>query len=64
MENFLLFEDDPLFEAWERCNSMVVSWIHGTSLPHIAHSVLYIDNAKAHWDELKERFIKGNFLYF
>jgi hypothetical protein len=52
-------EEDPMFDYWERCNSMVVSWITRTLSPQIAQSVLYIDNAKVLWDELCHRFTKG-----
>ncbi|PNX72865.1 hypothetical protein L195_g028762, partial [Trifolium pratense] len=52
-------EDDPMFDYWERCNSMVVSWITRTLSPQIAQSVVYIDNANVLWDELCNRFTKG-----
>lgn len=53
-------EDDRFFESWERCNSMVVSWINRTLNPQISSSVVYIDSAKVIWDELHDRFTKGN----
>ena len=40
---------------------MVVSWITRSLSPRIAQSTIYIDNAKMLWDELKERFTKGNY---
>lgn len=46
------------FEAWERCNGMVVSWIIRTLSPQIAQSIVYFDNTKAPWDDLRERFTK------
>ncbi|XP_017412875.1 uncharacterized protein LOC108324438 [Vigna angularis] len=52
---------DPLFEAWERCDTMVLSWIIKTLSPQIAESVIYVDNAKDLWEELKERFSKGDY---
>ncbi|WJX75246.1 hydroxyjasmonate sulfotransferase [Trifolium repens] len=57
-------KDDVNFDSWERCNSMVVSWINRTLSPQIASSVVYIDHAKTLWDDLKERFTKGNYFRF
>jgi len=52
--------DDHTFEAWERCNVMILSWITRTLSPQIAESTIYIDIAKQLWDDLKERFRKGD----
>jgi len=46
--------DDGKYEAWERCNVMVVSWITRTLITQIAQSTVYIDNAKELWEDLKE----------
>ena len=51
---------DPLFEAWERCNVMVLSWINRTLSTQIFESVVYIDIEKNLWDDLKERFSRGS----
>ncbi|XP_014522703.1 uncharacterized protein LOC106779158 [Vigna radiata var. radiata] len=52
---------EALFDAWERCNMMVLSWIIKTLSPQIAESVIYVEEAKELWDELKERFSKGDY---
>ncbi|XP_014503203.1 uncharacterized protein LOC106763539 [Vigna radiata var. radiata] len=52
---------EALFDAWERCNMMVLSWIIKTFSPQIAESVIYIEEVKELWDELKERFFKGDY---
>ncbi|XP_014490567.1 uncharacterized protein LOC106753288 [Vigna radiata var. radiata] len=52
---------DVVYDAWERCNMMILSWITKTLSPHIAESVIYVEEAKKLWDELKERFSKGNY---
>ncbi|XP_019460137.1 PREDICTED: uncharacterized protein LOC109359897 [Lupinus angustifolius] len=52
---------DPIFEAWERCNNMVVSWITRSLSPQIAQSAVYIDGAQDLWQDLKERFPKGDY---
>ena len=51
---------DALRDAWDRCNNMVVAWIMKTISKPIAQSVVYIDDAKELWDDLKERFSKGD----
>ncbi|BAT78701.1 hypothetical protein VIGAN_02141900, partial [Vigna angularis var. angularis] len=53
-------KDDTLYDAWERCNMMILSWITKTLSPQIAESVIYVEEAKELWDELKERFSKGD----
>jgi len=53
--------EDPMYDAWERCNMMVLSWITKTLSPHIAERVIYVENAKILWDELKERFFKEDY---
>ncbi|XP_042980230.1 uncharacterized protein LOC122310402 [Carya illinoinensis] len=51
---------DPLFDLWDRCNDMVVSWIQNSiSLP-LHSSVAFVDNAHDIWTELQERFSPQN----
>ncbi|XP_014489819.1 uncharacterized protein LOC106752622 [Vigna radiata var. radiata] len=40
---------------------MILSWITKALSPHIAESVIYVEKAKDLWDELKERFSKGDY---
>ncbi|XP_014503011.1 uncharacterized protein LOC106763324 [Vigna radiata var. radiata] len=54
-------KNDDTYEAWERCNVMILSWMTKTLSPHIAESVIYVEEAKELWDELKERFSKGDY---
>ncbi|XP_029145613.1 uncharacterized protein [Arachis hypogaea] len=49
-------QGDPLFDAWERCNTFVVSWINHSLSLNIAKSVLWIDLAEELWKELKKRY--------
>jgi len=53
--------DDPTYEAWERCNMMILSWITRALSLQIAESIVYIDVAKILWEDLKERFSKGDY---
>ncbi|XP_022861556.1 uncharacterized protein LOC111381942 [Olea europaea var. sylvestris] len=52
--------DDPLFEAWERCNDLVTSWVQNSISPSIKSSIALVDDAAELWDELKERFTQQN----
>jgi len=47
-----------LYEAWERCIVMVISWITRAIDEQIAQSTIYIENAMELWEDLKERFSK------
>jgi len=38
-------KNGALYDVWERCNMMVISWITRTLNPQIMHSTIYIDNA-------------------
>ncbi|XP_035544635.1 uncharacterized protein LOC118348018 [Juglans regia] len=51
---------DPLHEAWERCNDLVVSWLHNSINPTLKSSIALVDDAKQIWEELKDRFIQQN----
>lgn len=53
-------EDDLLFLAWRRCNSMLKSWILNTISKEISSSLLYIRSAPDVWKELKERYFQSN----
>ncbi|GAU42269.1 hypothetical protein TSUD_81770 [Trifolium subterraneum] len=52
--------------AWDRCNTMVMSWLSNSVEPEISQSILWMDTATEIWKELKERdsdqvirFLKG-----
>ncbi|XP_050217669.1 uncharacterized protein LOC126668521 [Mercurialis annua] len=49
-----------IYPAWERCNTMVVSWILRSLSPSIAQSILWIDTAIDVWKHLFDRFSQGN----
>ncbi|XP_025625241.1 uncharacterized protein [Arachis hypogaea] len=51
---------DPLFEAWERCNTYVVGWLNLSLSPDIYQSVLWNNLAYEIWDELKHRYYQGD----
>ena len=53
---------DPLFSAWERCNTLILSWLLNSLSQSIAQSVIYLDNAVDVWNDLKERFSQSDLL--
>ncbi|GLT64494.1 hypothetical protein SLA2020_369830 [Shorea laevis] len=48
------------YQAWMKCNSMVLSWILNTVTKELQDSVAYAEIAKEIWNELLERFTQGN----
>lgn len=52
--------DHPNFEAWERCNVMVSSWLLKSVSASIAQSVLYIDLASEILEDLSKRFSQAD----
>ncbi|KZV13796.1 hypothetical protein F511_45032 [Dorcoceras hygrometricum] len=52
--------DDLLYEAWVRCNSMVISWILNSVSREISDSLLYISTAYEILNDLKESFCQSN----
>lgn len=50
---------DPFFGAWSCCKSMVSLWLLNAVSKEIADSRLYLDSAKAVWDDWQLVFSKG-----
>ena len=48
--------DSPQFILWTRCNMTVLSWIINSVSPNIASSIMYTDNARTIWLDLRHRF--------
>ncbi|XP_045832254.1 uncharacterized protein LOC123923607 [Trifolium pratense] len=46
--------------AWDRCNTMIMSWISNSVDPEISQSILWMDTASEIWKELKDRFYQGD----
>ncbi|GJU14901.1 hypothetical protein Tco_1142867 [Tanacetum coccineum] len=77
-EELKLGDYDPLFlhsndsndddilrqEQWDKCNSLVLSWILGCVTYDLYLGQIYSTNAKVDWDELEETYSKsdGSFL--
>ncbi|KHN11067.1 hypothetical protein glysoja_041366, partial [Glycine soja] len=53
---------DRTYNAWSRCNNMVVSWIvHSVSVA-IRQSILWMNRAEEIWNDLKSRYAQGDLL--
>ncbi|CAJ2663822.1 uncharacterized protein LOC123885157 [Trifolium pratense] len=46
--------------AWDRCNTMIMSWITNSVDVEIAQSVIWMDTASEVWLDLKDRFYQGD----
>jgi len=55
-------KENSLFNAWQRCNDMVVSWIVHSVSSNIRQSILWMENAEDIWNDLKARFFQGDLL--
>ncbi|RDX88512.1 putative mitochondrial protein, partial [Mucuna pruriens] len=53
-------ESNPLYESWDRCNNIVVSWTTSALSPQISQSTICIDSAYDMWLDLQDPFTKGN----
>ncbi|XP_050918477.1 uncharacterized protein LOC127135894 [Lathyrus oleraceus] len=53
-------DEDPNFVTRDRCNTMIMSWIHISVESEITQSILWMDNVAKLWNELKDRLYKGH----
>ncbi|XP_075096239.1 uncharacterized protein LOC142174357 [Nicotiana tabacum] len=49
-----------LVDLWDRCNTIVLSWIMNCISPELLSVIVYSSNASAVWNDLKERFDKAD----
>ena len=54
------FDDDHDSIAWDRCNTMIMSWLINFVEPEISQSILRMESALDIWNKLKERFYQGD----
>ncbi|TYH03305.1 hypothetical protein ES288_A09G209100v1 [Gossypium darwinii] len=57
-------DTDSLYPAWERCNTMVISWLNHSISSFIFSSVLWVNTAFDIWNDLRERFSQGDISSF
>lgn len=69
LENKLAFVDGTLIKphvnspeghARERCNSMVIAWLHNVTDKSLHGSVAYTKTAEELWSDLKDRYSQSN----
>ncbi|XP_057976360.1 uncharacterized protein LOC131163699 [Malania oleifera] len=51
---------DPVLEAWERCNDLVVSWLQNSVSASVKSSLALVDDSRMLWVELRDRFTQQN----
>ncbi|XP_073221459.1 uncharacterized protein [Cicer arietinum] len=51
---------DRLSMAWDRCNTMLISWMTNSLEPDIAQSVMWMDSVAEIWSGLCERYHHGD----
>ncbi|WVY95950.1 hypothetical protein V8G54_028101 [Vigna mungo] len=54
--------EEPLYSAWEKCNTLFMSWLLNSVTPSIAQSVIFLECAIDIWNDLRERFSQGDLL--
>ncbi|XP_019107780.1 uncharacterized protein LOC109136286 [Beta vulgaris subsp. vulgaris] len=52
--------DNVKGEAWETCNSMIISWILGSVSESIKKSTMFVNSAHIIWKQLEQRFALTN----
>ena len=50
----------PLYNSWSRCNATVLSLLTNSLSLDLKASVMYINNARDLWIDLKDRLSQGN----
>ena len=50
----------PLFNSWSRWNTTILSWLTNSLSVELKASVMYVNNAKDLWFDLKDRLSQGN----
>ena len=52
--------DSPLYEDWESCNTMVLSWMINSMHVDVSSSIMYYETTREMWIELQNLFSLGN----
>ncbi|XP_075670230.1 uncharacterized protein LOC142640000 [Castanea sativa] len=52
--------DSPLYEDWESCNTMVLSWLINSMHVDVSSSIMYCETAREMWLKLQRVFSQGN----
>ena len=49
---------DPNFAAWEVEDSLIMSWLWGSTHPEVSKNCLFLSTAKEIWDTAKHTYSK------
>ena len=52
--------DSPLYEDWESCNTMMLSWMINSMHVDVSSNIMYCETAREMWIELQNVFSQGN----
>ena len=52
--------NSPLYEDWESCNTMVLSWLINSVHVDVSSNIMYCETATEMWLELQRVFSQGN----
>ena len=52
--------DSPLYEDWESCNTMVLSWLINSMHVDVSSNIMYCETVREMWLELQRVFSQGN----
>ena len=52
--------DSPLYEDWESCNTMVLSWMINSMHVDVSNSIMYYKTTREMWIKLQNLFSQGN----
>nr|KYP40051.1 hypothetical protein KK1_038633 [Cajanus cajan] len=55
--------EDPSFWAWDRCNTMVLSWINNSLNASIVQSIIWMETAYEVWNDFPERYYQGDIFH-
>ena len=48
--------DSPLYEDWESCNTIVLSWMINSMRVDVSSNIMYCETAREMWIELQNVF--------
>ena len=52
--------DSPLYEDWQNCSTMVLSWLINSMHIDVSSNIMYCQTAREMWLELKNLFSQRN----
>lgn len=53
-------DKDHDYIAWDRCNTMIISWLNNFAEFEISQSIFWMEIASSIWKELKDQFYHGD----